>query len=141
MVRDFIGQGEFMLKTGFLVYLTDTRSLVIAFPVPSGWLYSARANMSCESLASCHRTTPGEGLGRTDKRLDKISPALCGLRPRYLALGLVARTPSIFTTIITSPYCDSSKLLIFCRKRLKIYGILSLMFVVNSSNYSSRNLS
>ena len=55
-------------------------------------------------LGQCHRTTPGEGLGRADKRLDKISAALCGLRPRYIAHGLVARTLSIFITIIISPY-------------------------------------
>ena len=54
----------------------------------------------------CYRTTPGEGLGRADKRLDKISAVLCGLRPRYMALDLVARILSIFITIIISPDCD-----------------------------------
>ena len=49
----------------------------------------------------------GEGLGRADKRLDKISAALCGLRPRYIAHGLVARTPSILFTIITSSYYNN----------------------------------
>ena len=46
-----------------------------------------------------------EGLGR-QIRLDKISAALYGMRPRYLTLDLVARISSIFITIITSSYCD-----------------------------------
>ena len=47
-----------------------------------------------------------EGSNRVDKRLDKISVALCELRPRYMAHGLVARTLLILFTIITSSNCD-----------------------------------
>ena len=47
-------------------------------------------------------------------RLDKISAALYGLRPRYLAHDLVARILSIsITIIITSYYCDSNVILRF----------------------------
>lgn len=34
LVRDFVGQGEFVLKTGFLVYLTDTRSPKLSDSIP-----------------------------------------------------------------------------------------------------------
>ena len=55
----------------------------------------------------CYRTISEEGLSRTDKRLDKISVALCGLRPRYMAFDLLARISINLITIITSSYCDS----------------------------------
>ena len=50
------------------------------------------------------RTTSKESLNRTNKRLDKISLALYGLRPRYIVYNLVARISLIFITIIISSY-------------------------------------
>ena len=49
-----------------------------------------------------YRTISRESLDRVDKRLDKISVALCDLRSRYMTLNLVARTLLIFITIIIS---------------------------------------
>ena len=51
-----------------------------------------------------YRTIFKEGLNRIVKRLDKISVALYGLRPRYITLDLVARTLLMFITIIISSY-------------------------------------
>ena len=54
-----------------------------------------------------YRTTLKENLNRIDKRLDKISVALYGLRSRYIALDLLARTLLIFITIIISSYYNN----------------------------------
>ena len=53
-----------------------------------------------------HRTISKESLDRVDKRLDKISAALYGLRPRYIVFDLVARILINLITIIISLYCD-----------------------------------
>ena len=73
-----------------------------------------------------YRTISKESLSRVDKRLDKISVALCGLRPRYMALNLVARISLIFITIITSSNCDTSS-------REKILIFVTLLNIITSN--------
>ena len=79
----------------FLYYLEYSNKITIrAYKVVDRFLYYY------------YRTIFKEDLNRVDKRLDKISAALYGLRPRYLTLDLLAKILLIFITILFNSHRD-----------------------------------